>query len=67
MKKVLSLAVILTLLCFTGSGFCSLAGGIGGTVEGGVVSSIVAVGVGTAVGGALAFVVGPNSRSGSSV
>jgi hypothetical protein len=59
MKKVLSLAVILTLLCFTGSGFCSMSGGIIGAVGGGVASSVVAVGVGTAVGGVLAFVAAP--------
>ncbi|MDR2818324.1 MAG: hypothetical protein LBB37_02665 [Endomicrobium sp.] len=34
MKKALSLVVILTLLCFPVSGFCSVTDGVVGAIEG---------------------------------
>jgi hypothetical protein len=59
MKKALSLVVILTLLCFPVSGFCSVAGGIGGAIVGVVAAPTAAIAVGTVLGGLVVFCTAP--------
>ncbi|MDR2251879.1 MAG: hypothetical protein LBD98_03535 [Endomicrobium sp.] len=61
MKKVLSLAVILTLLCFPVSGFCSVTDKVVGAIEGAIVAPIAAIAIGTAVGGVVSLFVTPSS------
>jgi hypothetical protein len=59
MKKALSLVVILTLLCFPVSGFCSVTDGVVGAIEGAVAAPIAAIAIGTAVGGVVSLFATP--------